>query len=82
MSDIVLRLREEAILIVTTHEYVAHTMRDAAALIERLRSDLFACRGLLATAVDAMQTNGVQCGLTEDWLIEAAKAAGGGDATS
>lgn len=38
MSDIVLRLREEAMLIVATHEYIAHTMLDAATMIERLRA--------------------------------------------
>jgi hypothetical protein len=49
--------------------------------IERLtreRDDLHHARGLLETAVEAMETNGIQCGVSQAWLDEARRVTGGG----
>ena len=50
--------------------------------VERLRRQILkqlGMKSLLTTAVDAMDTNGIQCGLSEAWLIEAKKMVGWDD---
>ena len=47
--------------------------------IGRLETELRDCHGLLETAVYAMSTNGIQCGLSQAWLDEAIRVVGWDD---
>ena len=44
-----------------------------------VRAHLADCHGLLETAVEAMSSNGIQCGLTPAWLDEAIRVIGWDD---
>ena len=47
--------------------------------LEDVVEELHYMRALLETAVDAMSTNGIQCGLSEAWLDEAKRVTGWDD---
>ena len=55
------------------------SFEDVANDLFDMQEQLHDCHGLLETAVDAMSTNGIQCGLSQAWLDEAIRVVGLGD---